>query len=195
MATHVYFFPSSCAFGQRTHFGFRVFSVAVLKRDLLALDPISTECIVHDMPPHGSTIPQGTVFMEEDTFPGKDPAVLVSASASATTDVAPKAKPSFGRVKAKPNFGRVKAKPRSIIYKTTDPVVPMPASAGVCTGMEQHRQPSTPDVVPEQTHSFLSKTKRSRGGGRRLQDPKGVLRIKLRQFSAVGARQCALGAV
>ena len=158
----------------------------------------------HAMLPHRSTTPQGTVLMEEDTFPGKDPAVLVSASASATTDVAPKAKPSFGRVKAKPNFGRVKAKPRSIIYKTTGTVfveegtvtaVPMPTSAGVCTGMEQHRQPSTPDVVPKQTHRFLSGTKRSRGGGRRLKDPKGVLRIKLRQFYAVGARECALGAV
>ena len=142
--------------------------------------------------------------MEEDTFPGKDPAVLVSASASATTDVAPKEKTRFGRVKAKPSFGRVKAKPRSIIYKTkgtvivgeaTDPVVPMPASAGVCGGLEQHQQPSTTDAAPKQTHVFLSKTKRSRGGGRLLKDPEGVLRIKLRQFHAVGAPQCALGAV
>tara|TARA_B110000444_G_scaffold184708_1_gene173759 strand:+ start:586 stop:1122 length:537 start_codon:yes stop_codon:yes gene_type:complete len=166
------------------------------------------------MPPRRSTAPQGTstVFMEEDTLPGKDSAVLVSASASATTDVAPEAKPSFGRVKAKPNFsrvkakpnfnfGRVKAKPRSIIYETTgtvfveeatDRVVPMPASSGVCAGFEQHQQPSTTDAAPKQTHVFLSKTKRSRGGGRRLKDPQGVLRIKLRQFHAVGAPQCAL---
>ncbi len=159
------------------------------------------------MPPRRSTAPQGTstVFMEEDTFPGKDSAVLVSASASATTDVAPEAKPSFGRVKAKPNFSRVKAKPnfsrvktkpRSIIYKTTgtviveeatDRVVPMPASSGVCAGFEQHQQPSTTDAAPKQTHVFLSETKRSRGGGRLLKDPEGVLRIKLRQFHAVGA--------
>ncbi len=155
------------------------------------------------MPPRRSTAPHGTstVFMEEDTFPGNDAAVLVSASASATTDVAVKAKPSFGRVKAKPNFGRVKAKPRSIIYKTTgtviveevtDPVVPMPASAGMCGELEQRQQPSTTDAAPKQTHVFLSKTKRSRGGGRRLKDPQGVLRIKLRQFHAVGAPQCAL---
>ena len=149
------------------------------------------------MPPHGSTTPQGTVFMEEDTFPDKDPAVLVSSSASATTDVAPKEKTRFGRVKAKPSFGRVKAKPRSIIYKTTGTVfvVPMPASAAVCGEIEQHRQPSTPDVAPKQTHCFLSDTKRSRGGGRLLKDPEGVLRIKLRQFHAVGARECALCAV